>query len=158
MVFVRPNKYEAKRANVIVYNWDSASSVAVNLPGVLNAGDQYVIQDAQNFYGPAVASGTYAGGSINLPMNSTAKATPVGFVAPAHTGARFGAFVVLPAFAPAGISVVVTPTTATLAQSQQQQLNATVQRFQPGGHMVDKSGHRHGVELRSVQCTGDDQQ
>src|SRR5262249_33172509 len=50
-VYVRPNQYESKRANIVIYNWDFASAVSVDLSGVLAAGDSFVIHDAQNFYG-----------------------------------------------------------------------------------------------------------
>ena len=95
-VYVRPNKYEAKRANIAIYNWSLASTVSVDLSSVLSSGDQYVIQDAQNFYGPPVAKGTYAGGTVSVPMTGLTKATAIGFTAPAHTAPQFGTFVVLP--------------------------------------------------------------
>ena len=85
-IYVRLNAYETKRANVTIYNWDLAPSVAVDLSKVLSVGDSYVIQDAQNFYGPPVVSGTYAGGTVNIPMTGLTKATPIGVAAPAHTG------------------------------------------------------------------------
>ena len=94
-VYVRPNEYESKRANVIIYNWDSSDSVAVDLSSVLSSGDSYVIQDAQNFYAAPVVSGTYGGTPVSIPMKNLTKAAPVGFNAPAHTGPLFGTFVVL---------------------------------------------------------------
>jgi hypothetical protein len=99
-VYVQPNKYEGKRANITIYNWDLDATVPVNLSGVLSPGDQYVIQDAQNFYGPAVASGTYTGSPVSIKMTGLSKATPVGFAAPAHTAPQFGTFVVLPVSGP----------------------------------------------------------
>lgn len=95
-VYVRPNKYEGKRANVTIYNWSLSSSVAVDLSSVLSPGDQFVIQDAQNFYGPPVMSGTYSGTPVTLRMTGLTKAAPVGFAPPAHTAPQFGTFVVLP--------------------------------------------------------------
>ena len=95
-VYVRPNKYETKRANVTIYNWDQKPSVSVDLSKVLSAGDRFVIQDAQNFYGPSVYQGTYQGGTVNFRMTSLPKATPIGFAAPAHTAPQFGTFVVVP--------------------------------------------------------------
>ncbi len=94
-IYVRPNKYESKRANVIIYNWDLSSQVAVDLSGVLSPGDPFVVQDAQNFYGPPVASGIYSGSPVNIPMTGLTKATPIGFTAPAHTAPQFGTFVVM---------------------------------------------------------------
>lgn len=95
--FVRPNRYEPGRANIVVYNWNLQSSVPVDVSGVLTPGQLYVVRDAQNFFGPPVASGTYGGGSITIPMTGLTVATPVGNVPsrPSHTGPEFGAFVVL---------------------------------------------------------------
>src|SRR6185312_5302759 len=96
MVVVQPSAYETGRANVIVYNWAAAPSVLVDLSDVLQVGAAYTIQDAQNFYGPAVASGTYAGGSVSIPIAATALPTAVGHSAgvPISTGTEFAAFVV----------------------------------------------------------------
>jgi hypothetical protein len=94
-IYVRPNKYEAKRANITIYNWSMNPAVAVDVSSLLSPGDKYVVQDAQNFYGPAVASGTYSGGTISIPMTGLTKATPVGFTAPAHTAPLYGTFVVM---------------------------------------------------------------
>lgn len=117
--YVRPNKYESKRANIAIYNWSSSSSVGVDLSTVLSSGDQYVVLDAQNFFGSPVASGTYSGGTVSIPMTGLSKATPVGFAAPAHTAPLYGTFVVMvpgagaamqpqPPSSPAPTAVVVT--------------------------------------------------
>jgi cysteine-rich repeat protein len=97
-VFVRPNAYEAGRANVAIFNWDALPSVPVDLSSVLAPGDAYEVRDAANFFGPPVAGGTYAGGTIAFPMNLTTVARPIGIVpvAPVHTAPEFAAFVVLP--------------------------------------------------------------
>jgi hypothetical protein len=50
-VFVRPNKYEPGRANIIVYNWDKAAEVSVDLKGVLKDGQRFRIVSARNFHG-----------------------------------------------------------------------------------------------------------
>jgi hypothetical protein len=93
--YVMPNKYEAKRANIVIYNWGLFPSVSVDLSSILTSGDNYVIQDAQNFYGPAVVSGTYSGSTISIPMTGLTKATPIGFAAPGHTAPLYGTFVVM---------------------------------------------------------------
>jgi hypothetical protein len=104
--YVRPNKYEAKRANITIYNWNLSPKVSVDLSSILTAGDNYVIQDAENFYGPPVASGAYSGGTIAIPMTGLTKATPIGFAAPAHTAPLYGIFVVM---VPGAASVSVAP-------------------------------------------------
>jgi hypothetical protein len=96
--FVRPNKYEQGRANVVIYNWDAQDSVKIDLSGVLKPGSAYEVRDAENFFGAPVASGTYDGNPVNFPMKGLTVPAPVGNVptAPQHTAPQFGAFVVLP--------------------------------------------------------------
>jgi hypothetical protein len=96
-VYVRPNKYEPKRANITIYNWDLATSVNVDLSNVLAVGDEFVIQDAQNFFGSPVTSGKYVGGIVSIPMTNLRKGAPSGLVTPPHTAPLLGTFVVLPA-------------------------------------------------------------
>jgi hypothetical protein len=96
-VFVRPNKYEQGRANVIVYNWENDPMVNVDLSGVLKSGASYEIRDAQNYFGKPVVSGVYNGGLISLPMYLSAVSPIVGnrHVQNLHTDPEFGVFVVL---------------------------------------------------------------
>jgi len=98
-VFVRPNQYEPGRANVIVYNWDLDKTVDVDLKGVLKAGDRYKVISAQDFFGPAVAEGTYDGKPVKLPMKEYRAPAPIGKedYTPPATGPEFNVFVVLPA-------------------------------------------------------------
>ncbi|MBV8905427.1 MAG: right-handed parallel beta-helix repeat-containing protein [Acidobacteriia bacterium] len=93
-VFVRPNQYEPKRANITIYNWDSKQDISVDLSSILSTGDKFVIRDAQNYFGFAVLDGTYPGGSVTIPLTSLRKATPIGVAAPAHTAPLLGTFVV----------------------------------------------------------------
>jgi uncharacterized protein YjdB len=94
-VVVRANPHVPGRAVVTVYNWGKQSSTSVSLNGVLSSGDQYVVRNAQNPFGPPVASGTY-GGSISVPLTAIAPVAPVGWTskkAPS-TGTDFAVFVV----------------------------------------------------------------
>jgi hypothetical protein len=97
-VFVRPNKYERGRANVIVYNWGRQSSVSADLSNVLAVGQRYEIRNVQDFFGAAVVSGTYGGGSVSIPMGGVTPPQPVGGSpnAPIKTGPDFDVFVVTP--------------------------------------------------------------
>ena len=126
-IYIRPNQYESKRANIVIYNWDLSTTVSVDLSGVLAVGDPFVIQDAQNFFGSPVASGTYNGSLISVPMTGLTKAIPSGFAAPAHTAPLFGTFIVSSSNSTPGISVSVAPGSANLTANQQQQFSATVQ-------------------------------
>ena len=95
-IFVRPNAYETGRANVVIYNWPLAPTVSVDLSKVLNVGDVYSIHDAFNIFGPIVATGTYSGNTVIIPMTGGTVATPIGGVPvqPVNPGPEFGVFVV----------------------------------------------------------------
>ncbi|HEY3455143.1 MAG TPA: malectin domain-containing carbohydrate-binding protein [Bryobacteraceae bacterium] len=96
--FIRPNRYETGRAHIVVYNWDLASSVAVDVSAALTPGTRYEVRDAQNYFGPPVASGVYDGGLIRIPMTGLAIAPASGNVPvePVHSAPQFGAFVLVP--------------------------------------------------------------
>jgi len=110
-----PNKYEAKRANIVIYNWDAyadqkgnfkspctgaCATATIDLSIVFSSGDPFVIRDAQNFGGPPVVSGSYSG-PLSVPLTGLAKAAVMNIqksdgsqVVPAHTAPGYGAFVV----------------------------------------------------------------
>lgn len=94
--FLRRNFYEPNRTTVVVFNGGATNSVSVDLSTVLSPGDRYEIRDVQNYLGAPILSGSYSGALINLPMNGTAVARPIGTVPnqPLHTDATFGTFVV----------------------------------------------------------------
>jgi hypothetical protein len=97
-IFVRPNTYEAKRGHVIVFNWSGAATAAVDLSTILAVGDEYEIREVQDFFGQPVLTGTYAGGTVAVPMDAVTAPPPLGptdFPA-ISTGNQFHAFVVLP--------------------------------------------------------------
>jgi hypothetical protein len=95
---VRPNAYDAGRANIVIFNWPLNSSVPVDLsPSGIRVGDQYQIRDAENWYNGPVVSGTYTGAPVNVPMTGLTVVQPFGSVPyPAsHTAPQFGVFVLL---------------------------------------------------------------
>jgi hypothetical protein len=99
-IFIRPNRYEAGRAHVAVYNWDLRPAVTLNLSeSGLTSGQRYEIRDAQNYFGSPLVSATYNAKKplVSIPMTNLSVAAPIGsnFVPP-HTAPEFGAFVVLP--------------------------------------------------------------
>jgi hypothetical protein len=97
-IAVRPNQFEPGRANIIVYNWAQQSTVSVDVSEILQMGDSYVVQNSEDFYGPPIAGGTYAGGPLQLPMVSVTPPSPVG-VATAQpapvTGPTFNVYVLM---------------------------------------------------------------
>jgi hypothetical protein len=123
-VRVRPNRYEAGRAHIAVYNWQDKPQVSLDLSGTgLTVGQSFEIRDAQNYFGSSpVFSGVYNGSAVTIPMSGLTVGVPVGTVpvAPRHTAPRFGAFVVVPT---SGASqpppTTSAPPTATLSASPQ---------------------------------------
>ena len=104
-VVVLPNKYEAGRAHVAVYNWQMLDNVGVDLSGVVSPGATYTVRNGQNFFAPPVATGIFTGAPVSLPMNLQ-PAQPLGYdgaiTAAEMTGKEFNAFVVtsIPGVAP----------------------------------------------------------
>jgi hypothetical protein len=96
-VFVRPNAYEAGRATVVVYNWDGAATASADLGGVLEVGQAYEVRRAEDWHAAPVLTGTYAGGSLTLPLAAGSVARPVGFpFTPASVAPEFNVFIILP--------------------------------------------------------------
>lgn len=97
-VFLRPNRYEAGRAHIAVFNWDLSDAVEFDPAGTLKQGDAYQIRDLQDLFGEPLAGGIYEGGPIRIPMNTAAIGLPHGEpgVPLRHTSAEFGAFLLLP--------------------------------------------------------------
>jgi hypothetical protein len=116
-VFVRPNAYEAGRANIIVYNWDSNSTVSVDVSAVLTEGQGYELRNANDFFGAAVLNGTYDGSPLTIPMTGLSVATPVGVAAPPADGPKFGVFILLPASDGGSPTPTPPPATATATRT-----------------------------------------
>ena len=98
-IVVRPNDFETGRANIIIYNWDQSSTVSVDISASgMVSGWQYEVLDAQNFYAGPVATGTYTGAAISIPMTGLTAATPVDpySMVPQHTAPEFGLFILRP--------------------------------------------------------------
>ncbi len=94
-IFVLPNQYEPGRGTIVVYNWGGLGTVPVNPVGVLQSGDAYEVRNVQALLGSPVASGTYASGTINVPMAGVSPPAPVGTTpntAP-MTGPQFNVFI-----------------------------------------------------------------
>jgi hypothetical protein len=94
-ILVRPNAHETGRGNIIVFNWDLSSTVSVDVSTVgLQNGDSYEVRHSMDFYGTAVASGTYNGSNITIPMTGLPIATPINFTAPGGPFPEFAAFTI----------------------------------------------------------------
>ena len=95
-IILRPNLYEPGRANLAIYNWDLAASVAVDVSAVLTPGMPFELRNAQDFYGDPVLEGIYSGGQLIVPMQAWPAAAPLGFpISISPTGPEFNVFVLL---------------------------------------------------------------
>ncbi|MCP9496172.1 MAG: hypothetical protein MSG64_17120 [Pyrinomonadaceae bacterium MAG19_C2-C3] len=94
-VFVRPNRYETGRANIVVFNWNLAPTVDVDLSGVLEVGSYYEIRNAQDYFSSPVYVGIFDGQPVPLPLGNLTVAQPIGNrILAKPTGLEFNAFVV----------------------------------------------------------------
>ncbi len=96
-IFVRPNKYEAGRANVTIYNWSRKPTATLSsdqLAGVqIKKGDHYELRNVQDYFNDVV-SGVYDGQAIAVPMTGHTVAQPLGLnFRPPSTFPEFGSFV-----------------------------------------------------------------
>jgi parallel beta-helix repeat protein len=99
VIRIRPNKYEAGRANIVVYNWGQSGAVSIDISAArLPSGAAYQIRDAQDYFGRPVVEGVNDGRPVNLPLSGLRAAAPIGNVPrqPAVTAPKFAAFVVVP--------------------------------------------------------------
>lgn len=89
---------DANWATLIVYNWDNAGTIPIDLSSVLSSGDDYEIYDVENIFGSAISSGTYTGGTVNVYTNGTTVTPVIGVSTvtnpPVHTSYKMGVFIV----------------------------------------------------------------
>lgn len=95
VVYLRPNAYDDHRANVTIYNWSRANTVAINVSS-LNwaAGTQWKLWNVQN-WPSEFTTGTFSSGStITAPMTGWTTRLPIGrnTVVEANTFPEFGVF------------------------------------------------------------------
>lgn len=63
---LRPNKYDPRRANLVVLNSGSDSTVTVDLGEFLQQGDAFQILNSLDFYGEPITSGIFDGTPVQL--------------------------------------------------------------------------------------------
>jgi hypothetical protein len=91
-VYVRPNKYDTNRANIIVINWPTNNTVSVNLSGFLRVGQRYQILNGQDPLSGPILTGTYSN-AVALPMTNLSAAAPIGAKAPPAVSPFFNVFI-----------------------------------------------------------------
>ena len=113
-VFVKPNVYEAGRANIAVYNWDLSPVVSVSLDTAgLQPGQTFEVRSAENYFGaPVIPATVYTSGmKVDLPTAARTVATPIGHTyTPASTCPEFCVWVVVPVNGSVTPSPTPTPT------------------------------------------------
>jgi hypothetical protein len=75
---LRPNKYDPRRANLVVSNWARAANVDADVSAFLTKGDTYRILNPLDFHGKPLAEGTFDGRPVSIPVPATAWALSVG--------------------------------------------------------------------------------
>ena len=68
LAVLRPDKYDADRANLVVYNRDKAAEVSADAGDWLRHGTPYELMDPKDFYGKPVQSGKSQDGKIIVKM------------------------------------------------------------------------------------------
>lgn len=67
-IVLRPNKYDPNRANLVIFNWNKALAVQVDVSDFLDNGEKYVLKDPKHFFGDPVHWGACEAGKIMVPM------------------------------------------------------------------------------------------
>ena len=68
-VVLRLNKYNPRRANLSVFNWERRATVAVDVPSLLKPGDKFRLLNPLDFFGQPVLTGRAVGPLLNVPMD-----------------------------------------------------------------------------------------
>jgi hypothetical protein len=76
--FLQPNRYDSRRANLIIYNWDQLNTVGIDVSSVLSPGDTYELRNVQDYFGDVI-TGTYSGGDLQITMTGRNRAKPIGY-------------------------------------------------------------------------------
>ncbi|ASB48888.1 hypothetical protein [Alkalitalea saponilacus] len=96
-VVVQNNQYDSGRFDLIIYNWNDQSQVNADLSNHLQSGQSYRIYSVFDLWGTPVASGTYQGGNVSVPMGTVAPPQPNGFpnaiTGADNPGRTFGVFI-----------------------------------------------------------------
>ena len=77
-VFVRANDHDPRRARVVIYNYNDAAAVDVNLNTVLKTGEAYRIHSSFALFEAPMIEGVYDGSPVSIPMGTIAPPQPTG--------------------------------------------------------------------------------
>ncbi len=65
-VVLRPNKYDRRRAHLVLFNWQKKAEMAVDPAGFLKKGEAYRLLDPRALFGKPVQAGRYDGSPIRV--------------------------------------------------------------------------------------------
>ena len=68
IAILRPNKYDPRRAHLVVSNWSKGENVEADLAPWLANGDKYRIMSPLDFFGKPLAEGVFHGKPVVIPM------------------------------------------------------------------------------------------
>jgi len=162
-VFVRPNRYEAGRANVVIYNWDRQPAVRIDLNAVLTRGARFEIRSAFDYLGDPVVTGVFDGAMVAVPMSGLRVAEPIGGTSTrSRTLGEFGAFVVRTVGGEGAATTVerravqaapaparTAPTTAAPAESLARLVGRYVSRSPTGDVQIALQGDRLTAQIHN---------
>jgi hypothetical protein len=97
-VVVRPNRYEAKRAHLIVWNFGRVRAASADVSKVLTPGDRYEVRNAMDYFAPPTLTGVYDGKPLLIPLTNLAVAPVLFWKPPASVrsiSTDFAAFVLI---------------------------------------------------------------
>ena len=76
---LHPNRYDPRRIDVIVYNWNKNDYVSVNLDNMIESGSNFTVHSVFDIWGEPVLKGKYQGSPLQLPMGTKPPPQPRGF-------------------------------------------------------------------------------
>jgi hypothetical protein len=94
--FILPNKYDLKRSHLVIYNWESANIVQINIKNSgLKAGDKYELINTMDYFNDVISGIVPNDGIINVPMTGHTFSAVIGSKKPSTSQFPiFGAFVI----------------------------------------------------------------
>jgi hypothetical protein len=64
----RKNRFDSKRAHLVIYNWPGVTKVPVNVGDFLKKGDRYELRSPRDFWGKPILTGNFEGGRLEVPV------------------------------------------------------------------------------------------
>jgi len=77
-VFVDANEIDPRRGRIVIYNYDDADSVNVDLSSILKTGEAYRVHSVMGLFEGALVSGVYDGSEVSIPMGTINPPQPNG--------------------------------------------------------------------------------